>query len=166
MTNTRTLAETLAVYRESINPEFMNGLNVGDQLLDACKLDVKDECILFVLSRMQISQVLHNLGAYDFNLAFKADGITIPMQLDGVVFPLILVAETTTGIDREGLAVHEVTHAKQLNRLGLEEFVKSMHVFKGYSFSYFANKLESEAYINQFKYVLSAKIKRILKWRA
>lgn len=154
----RTLEETIVCYTECINPEYVDGYKKGLELIKSCDLDVKDRAVVLVLSREQFKAGLLSLGVVDPYLSTLAGGITIPMQLDGVVFPLIFICSELSELDKEGLLVHEFTHALQLNKMGLQKYVNSTHKFNGFTIKYFMNKLEREAYWNQLKYIVKTKL--------
>lgn len=156
----RNLEETVRCYGECINPEYVDGYKKGLKLVKNSNLDVRDRAVVLVLSREQFKAGLLSLGVIDPYLTTLAGGITIPMQLDGVVFPLIFICSELCELDKEGLLIHEFTHALQLNKMGLENYVNSVHKFKGFTLSYFMNKLEREAYWNQMKYILRRKLRR------
>ncbi|MGL5767267.1 MAG: hypothetical protein ACRCX8_16670 [Sarcina sp.] len=158
MKRTLTLEETVRCYGECITSEYKEAYNLGLGLINKTGLEVKDQAVVLVLSREQFKSGLLAVGIVDPYLSTLAGGITIPMQLDGVVFPLIFICSELSDLDKEGLLVHEFTHALQLNRMGLLKYVNNTHKFKGFTAKYFTNKLEREAYWNQLKYIIKTKL--------
>lgn len=141
-------------FKENFSKHFIYGSSVdranevfGDMIPDdAVVLHMSSgEFNTFAMIELKLSLVL--------TMGNEITGITVPLvTTDGIVFPLVVIIDRGTVKQKIGCLVHELTHAEQLNRMGLEEFTMKAHNFNGMSLKYLFNKLELEAYWNQFKY--------------
>lgn len=139
------------------NEIFRNNLMWGDSVTGAENIFgdmIPNDAVVLLMPQSKFK----TFAMLELKLGFMAmnndiAGLTVPLiAADKTTFPLVIIIDKGTTNAMKGNLVHELTHARQLNTMGLEEFTAKAHSFNGVSLSYLFNKLEREAYWNQFKY--------------
>lgn len=131
------------------NEIFRNNLMWGDSVTGAENIFgdmIPNDAVVLLMPQSKFK----TFAMLELKLGFMAmnndiAGLTVPLiAADKTTFPLVIIIDKGTTNAMKGNLVHELTHTRQLNTMGLEEFTAKAHSFMVYLYPIYSISLKEK----------------------